>query len=242
MNITIHRGRRPDLPAADVRVVIDVIRAFTTTQVALEGGASRILLAGTVEEARALAAARPGRLLAGERDAIAPPGFDLGNSPAEFDGADLGNRELVLTTSNGVQATLHAWQEGPVVVTGFGNAGSTVRFLEAQITSGAKRIQLLASHPEGDEDLACAQWIRARLVGESEPDDSEVIRRIRESGAARKFLDLNRPEYDPTDVEYCARRVDSLWVMEVRRRSSDLIVERRELNWNDTGKIILIDF
>ena len=230
MKITIHRGRAPELPPADVRVVIDVLRAFTTTQVALEGGASRILLAGTVEEARALAAAGPGRLLAGERNAVAPPEFDLGNSPAEFDGADLSSREVVLTTSNGVQATINAWHDGPVVVTGFANAGATVRFLEAQLGAGAEGIQLLASHPEGDEDLACAQWIRARLRGDEQPDDEAVRRRIIDSDAAQKFLDPHRPEYDAADVDYCGRRADSPWVMVVTRSATVLAVERRPLS------------
>lgn len=213
LDITIHQGHQPELDDADARVVVDVIRAFTNTHVALAGGARRVLLAGRLEEARRLAAESAGRLLAGERNAIAPPDFDLGNSPAETDATDLNDCELVLTTSNGVQATLHARHDGPVAVTGFTNAGRTVDYLRELVDIGAHRIQLIASHPDGDEDLACAEWIRARLHGESTPTDERVIERIRNCRAAQKFLDPNRPAYRSADIDYCARRCDTTWAM-----------------------------
>lgn len=224
--ITIHQGRTPELIDADVRVVIDVIRAFTTTHVALRRGALRIAAAGTVEEARALAALDSSRILAGERNALPPDGFDLGNSPAEFDGADLDGREVVLTTSNGVQATLHAWHEGPLVVTGFSNAGSTVDYLRSNFDDPHHRIQLVASHPDGDEDMACAEWIRARLLGLASPSDEKVERRIFECRAAQKFLDPSRQEYRADDIDYCAHRDDSPWVMGVERRNGQIVILR----------------
>lgn len=208
-------------------MVIDVIRAFTTTQIALEGGVERIVLAGTLEQARRLA--RQGRVLAGERGAIAPDDFDLGNSPPEHEAADLKGTQLVLTTSNGVQATLHALEGMPVVVTGFSNAGTTVGYLRRLVAEGADRIQLIASHPDGDEDLACAQWIRARLVGDEKPTDREVLDRIRNCRAAAKFLDPDRPEYRSDDIDYCARRADAPWAMVARRAGNLPIVERRDV-------------
>lgn len=230
LEITIHQGHQPSLEPAHARVVIDVIRAFTTTQIALKKGAHRILLAGELPEARALREAHPSRLLAGERNALAPPDFDLGNSPTEFDAAKLAGRELVLTTSNGVRATLHAWHDGPLLVTGFANAGTTAAALQALIDNGTRRIQLLASHPSGDEDLACAQWIKARLAGLNKPDDHQVRRRILECAAAEKFLDPKRPEYRSRDIDYCARRADVDWAMVVETKEEQLSVIRRPLD------------
>lgn len=215
LHITIHRGRRPELPDADARVVIDVIRAFTTAQVAFRCGVERILLADTLAQARDLAASSSRRLLAGERNAIAPEGFDFGNSPAELDEADLSGRELVLTTTNGVKATLHALDACPVYVTGFSNAGATVDTLRGHLDESARRIQLIASHPEGDEDLASAEWIRAHLLGEPDPDDAAVLHRIRTCAAAAKFLDPDRPDYRADDIDYCASRDDADWAMRV---------------------------
>lgn len=229
-DIQIYQGRTPQLPPADARVVIDVIRAFTTAHVALRKGASEILLAERVEQARRLAAEDRSRLLAGERNAVAPTGFDTGNSPQQMDGLDVEDRQVVLTTTNGVKATVYALGEAPVCVTGFSNAGATVEYLRELVDHGARRIQLIASHPEGDEDLACAEWIDARLTDAKEPTDEQVSRRIRHCRAAEKFLDPDRVQYRAGDIDFCARRDDSSWAMAVDVRGTVAAVQRRHLD------------
>ena len=72
---------------------------------------SRVLVAGTID--RALELRRPGRVLAGERGGIKPPGFDLGNSPAEA--TERRGDELVLTTTNGAPAIVAATGVAPQV-------------------------------------------------------------------------------------------------------------------------------
>jgi 2-phosphosulfolactate phosphatase len=89
---------------ADVAIVIDVLRATTTIVQALAAGYERVLAVDTLERARALAA--PGRVLAGERQCLRPPGFDLGNSPIEMDPPR--GAELVLATTNGAPAIVAA--------------------------------------------------------------------------------------------------------------------------------------
>ena len=51
----------------DIYIVIDVIRATTTLAVMFDRGASRVLVAGSIEQAREGAEKVPGRLLCGER-------------------------------------------------------------------------------------------------------------------------------------------------------------------------------
>jgi 2-phosphosulfolactate phosphatase len=90
---------------ADVAIVIDVIRATTTLAVVFDGGCERVLVAGDIPEARAFVARHPGAyLLAGEVGGLRPPGFDFGNSPVELAAADLRERELVFSTTNGTRA------------------------------------------------------------------------------------------------------------------------------------------
>lgn len=81
-------------------VVIDQIRASTTITMALDLGCVDLLLAGDVRTALRLGR-RTGSLVAGERLARKPPGFDLDNSPSALAGAGLGGRGLVLSTTNG---------------------------------------------------------------------------------------------------------------------------------------------
>ncbi|RDV36781.1 hypothetical protein DV096_16985 [Bradymonadaceae bacterium TMQ3] len=232
--VAIFQGHRPQLKPAAVRIVIDTIRAFTHTQVAFEGGAERILLVASIDEARRRARQHPGWLLAGERNAVKPADFDLGNSPALTARAQLQGRTLVLTTSNGVQAVAHAAHdfEGLLLVTGLANAGSTVAATRAYLNAHpgpSPTVQILASHPEGDEDLATAQWLEARLHGLAQPDDTRAIRRVWECRAARKFADPTRPEYLSDDIPFCARRADAPFAMVVERQGADLWLTRQPL-------------
>lgn len=89
-----------------IAVVIDTLRATTVMVTALEQGVSLLHPRETETEARNLATALGSEtaLLAGERNAIALPGFDLGNSPLEFTAARVAGRQIVMTTSNGTRA------------------------------------------------------------------------------------------------------------------------------------------
>lgn len=91
----------PSPTSADVVVVIDVLRFTTSAAFALANGARSIVPCATLDEAQAHA----GRcLLAGERNAVRPVGFDLGNSPLEFSAAAVQGRDIAWTTSNGTRA------------------------------------------------------------------------------------------------------------------------------------------
>ncbi len=95
-----------------VAVVIDVLRATSTVTQALEAGYGAVLCADTVEHAASLSG--PGRVLAGERDCVKPPGFDQGNSPREATVAR--GQELVLATTNGAPTIVAAARRAPTVL------------------------------------------------------------------------------------------------------------------------------
>ena len=72
--------------------------------VMFDQGAERVLVAGTIEQAREATQKIPGVLLCGERNVQPVPGFDYGNSPVQFSQVDLTGRELIMTTTNGTRA------------------------------------------------------------------------------------------------------------------------------------------
>ncbi len=112
----------------DVFIVIDVIRATTTLAVIFERGASRVFVAGSIEQARTTAQLRPSRLLCGERNVRPLPGFDYGNSPVQFSLVDLTGRELILTTTNGTRA-FYACPPGTIRLAGsFYNAQAVTAY------------------------------------------------------------------------------------------------------------------
>ena len=101
-SLTVHLA--PEAPHADVVIVIDVLRFTTSAATALANGALSITPCETVAQARTAAVAHPAALLAGERQAIKPHGFHLGNSPLEFTAEAVQGRDIIWTTTNGTRA------------------------------------------------------------------------------------------------------------------------------------------
>jgi 2-phosphosulfolactate phosphatase len=141
----------PERLAAATAVVIDVLRASTTVVHALAAGCAAVLPCAEVEEARRLAdGMRAGRvLLAGERDGRPLPGFDLGNSPAEFTPSRCRGTTLVLTTSNGTRAMLRAAPADRALVAGFVNFSAVCE----QLARDAHPVHVLCAGDGGEVAL-----------------------------------------------------------------------------------------
>lgn len=125
---------RPEKLAGGVAVVIDVLRATTTIIHALAAGCSCVRPCVEVEEARQLAGSLPAGkvILGGERDGKPLEGFDLGNSPGNYTCAICRGRTLVLTTTNGTRALLHAALAQRVLLAGFVNFSAVCEQLHAE--------------------------------------------------------------------------------------------------------------
>jgi|SRR5690348_12713352 len=119
---------------APIYVVIDVVRATTTICMLFEHGCRRMLLASSIAAAReARATLGSDWLLAGEVEGARPPGFDFGNSPAEFATCDLAGRGVICATTNGTRA-LRACAGGRAVFAGsLRNAEALAQTLAAKM-------------------------------------------------------------------------------------------------------------
>lgn len=200
MEIVISQGHYPPANPDGATIVIDVIRAFTTAHYAFVGGARCIHLVATAPEALAMKAQDPSLLLAGEVNALPIDGFDFGNSPWEIEHANVHDRELVQRTTNGVIATLRARHSATVLVAGLINAEATARHIQAL---APKRLVLVASHPTGDEDVACAEYI-AGLLGAPGISLEDAVHRTRTASAAAKFYDGSHPRLRGADIDMAA--------------------------------------
>lgn len=216
LDLRIIQGSDAAYPAADINIVIDVIRAFTVSHLAFLRGVREIFLVNTLDEAFALRDASPGYLLAGEVAGLPIAGFDLDNSPHTFSLADVENRSLVQKTSNGVKATLHALNADTVLVTGLSNARVTALHAK-QIADGMVRckVNIIASHAGDDDDLACAEYIRDQMLGLNAVRLEDVQTRIRTSRPAMKFFDMAQPAFNEKDLAYCTREMPCDFVMQV---------------------------
>lgn len=113
----------PERLQGSLAVVIDVLRATTTIVHALAAGCVAVRPCAQVDEARQLAGGmRAGRvLLGGEREGKPITGFDLGNSPGDYKPTRCRGATLVLTTTNGTRALIHAAQASRVLIAAFVN-------------------------------------------------------------------------------------------------------------------------
>ncbi len=214
MDIHIAQGHNPPHNIHGITVVIDVIRAFTTSHHAFRKGLRCIWPVASAEQAFSLRDEHlPNALLAGEVDALPIKGFDFGNSPWEIDQASLEGREMILRTTNGVAATLRARDSREVLVAGLVNAEATANYLRQQ---NPPTVVLVASHPTGDEDVACAEYIRHLLGGEGISYEAARERTLN-ARAAQKFFNGSHPRLRPDDIEAAASNAgpDAL-VMKVR--------------------------
>lgn len=200
MEILISQGHAPPANPGGATVVIDVIRAFTTAHYAFLGGVREIQLVATADEALRRKQIQPELLLAGEIEALPIDGFDFGNSPYEISHADLAGKTLVQRTTNGVIATLAAQHSAVVLVAALVNAAATARWLRQQ---NYQNILLVASHPSGDEDVACAEYLRG-LLGGTGITLEEAVNRTRKASAAQKFLDGRHPRLRADDIYMAA--------------------------------------
>jgi len=214
MAVKLYQGHSPHLPHAEVNVVIDVIRAFTFAHYAFLQGVKEIVLAGTTDSAFQMKEEYPEYMLAGETNGLHIDGFDLDNSPVSLLRADLKGKTLVQKTTNGVKATLNALNARHVFVTGFTNARITAEHILKTYGSD-QSIQIIASHPTGDEDLACAEYMKDILEHGDSPLAPQIMCRIKASEAAHKFYDVNRPEFRSGDIELCLEPLNTNFVMKV---------------------------
>ena len=169
------------IPLAGVTaIVLDVVRASTTIVTALAGGARAVVPVSSPEEARAFA--RRGHagpvLVGGERGGAPPPGFDCGNSPAEYTPDRVREHTVVFTTTNGTRALLAVADARRIAVAGFVNAAAAVRWAAAEPGD----VLLVCSGERGRfclEDAVCAGLLVSRLASLGSPSLTDAARAAR---------------------------------------------------------------
>jgi len=153
--------------------VIDILRATTTMCAALAHGARAIVPAGSTEEALKLAQTigTDDVLLAGERDCVRIPGFQLGNSPLEMTEAAVRGKTLVVTTTNGTRALLACQAAAAVYAACAANLGAAAeRGREALEREGGLLI-VCAGRGGGFslDDAYCAGRLLRAVLGDRRP-------------------------------------------------------------------------
>jgi|SRR5581483_7379063 len=180
------------LTDADLRdravVVFDVLRATTTITAALAAGAKEIRLFDSIDAAR-LAAAKFGepKLLCGELKCLPPPGFDLGNSPVEYEPEIVRNKTIFLSTTNGTRALVAARHAAVLLAGALVNASA----IAAALVRIGRDVTLLCAGTDGEEapeDLLGAGAVVSELPPQLSVELSPLAKSVKEKLASIRRL------------------------------------------------------
>lgn len=190
----------------DAVVVIDVLRSFTTAAYAFAAGAGAIYPVDTIAGAFRLLRKLPDALTTGAVGGGDPiPGFDFGNSPSALQGSHLAGRPLIQTTAAGVRGLARfrharALFAGSLVV----GRATAKALLDLQAAEVCFVITGEWVDRDGDEDIACADYIEALLHGD-DPDPALYAARVRNSDFGRRFQAGDNPSLPADDLALCAQ-------------------------------------
>ncbi len=202
-----------------VCIVVDVLRASSMIVTLLEQGVSLVLPVSSVSQARRLAR-KYGYLLGGERDGLAQPGFDFGNSPAELISRDLRNRGVVFTTSNGTAVLNHLINAKTILVGCILNAAACCEHALLLAQQHDTRLAIVCAGQNGYfalDDGVCAGFlvdiIAGLAAGGCQLSDAalamrklyrsydDVLTAFRESISGKRITEIGQE----ADLALCAR-------------------------------------
>ena len=146
--------------AGKLVVIIDVLRASSTIVTALANGCSGFIPIFSPDQARKKAQQfeRGKLLLGGEREGIKIEGFDLGNSPREYQREVVKDKTIIFSTTNGVKTLEMAKSAHRIIIGSFLNLQAVCDYC----THYQGDILIICAGKEGRfslEDTACAGMV-----------------------------------------------------------------------------------
>lgn len=211
--------------AGDTVVVIDTLRSFTTAAVALARGARAVYPVEGIAAALALLADMPEAVSIGAVGGGDPvEGFDFGNSPSQLQQADLAGRNVVMTTAAGVRGLQRFHRARQLYAASLVCARATAAAIR---TRGADEVCFVITGEwvdrDGDEDVACADYLEALLSGLA-CDPALFARRVRDSDFGRRFMAGTWPNLPLVDLDLAAQADLFDFAMPVSREGDRLVI------------------
>lgn len=109
-------------------VIVDILRATSCMVTAFAHGIESIAPFAQLDDCKAMKA--KGYYTAGERDGKKVDGFDLGNSPFEYQESYLKGQKIAFTTTNGTQAIVKSLGAREIIIGSFLNLSAVVEHLK----------------------------------------------------------------------------------------------------------------
>jgi 2-phosphosulfolactate phosphatase len=185
----------------------------------------RIYPVSSLEEGFALKITFPDALMMGEVHGYQPPGFDFGNSPASISQATLHGRTMIQRTSAGTQGLTQAFGASDLFAASFVVAKVTAEHFKKLAPDCVTFIITGASQGrDGDEDLACAAYIRD-LIEDVNVQADNYTKRVWSSSVGNAFLNGKNLYISEEDIQMCMQVDLFPFYLKVHRDAGKLVME-----------------
>jgi 2-phosphosulfolactate phosphatase len=215
----------------DCAIAIDVLRATSTMATALANGAAAVHVHADLESLNVASGGWPTEKVVrgGERNGKQVEGFDFGNSPFYCTPANVGGKQVFMSTTNGTR-TLQRIQACPTVLTAaFVNVGFVADFVRTQ---NFGTVWLVGSGWQGSyslEDTGCAGALVALLGGAANDEavaasalyttwQQDLLGFLKKASHGQRLLNLGCLE----DLKYCSE-IDTIRAVPLQREPGILI-------------------
>lgn len=207
MNVKILQLIEGAKQATGTTVIIDVFRAFTVEAYLMNNGIERLYPVGDKQIAYDYKEKHPTAVLIGERHGKILPGFDYGNSPSQIENIDFKGKTAVHTTSAGTQGIANAKGAKEILTGSLVNAKAISEYIKK---SGVQDVSLVCMGLNGleetEEDVLCAEYIKALLLNEPFSFKGKIENVKATSGA--KFFDKAVQDVFPEKDFYLSTETD----------------------------------
>ena len=162
MNVVIEHGIAGASKAVDRNdaiIIVDTIRASTTYVNAFSSGVKRIVPCASREDLLSRLEKYPDSVKSGERLCKKIEGYDYGSSPKEMSIADLNDKIMLSSTTNGSRMVVASASSSCVVMGSFCNATAVIDYLKEKMYD----ITIVCSGRLGEEvieDNLCAEYLK----------------------------------------------------------------------------------
>lgn len=188
---------------ADIAVIIDVFRAFSTEAYLMNTNLKKLITVGEIEEAFDYKKSHDNCILVGERGGRQIEGFDFGNSPSKIKDKDFSGKTIVHTTSCGTRGIELVKNVKEVLTGSLVNAKAIAEYIKK---SNVENILLVCTSMKTgtliNEDYLCAYYIKNLLEGSPINIDKE-IENLKTTSATRFFDESIQHIFPKEDFYLC---------------------------------------
>ena len=220
---------------ADTVVVIDVLRSFTTAAVALGQHALAVYPMEDPASVRSACANIDRAVSVGALVGGTPvPGFDFGNSPSALADSELIGKNVVISSAAGVRGLHLFCRAKSLYAASLVCAKATAMAIRV---AGAEEVCFVITGEwhdrDGDEDVACADYIESLLRGEAMALEGLAMR-VRRSDFGLRFASGTWPHLPTADLEIAAHIDLFRFAMPVQHEGNGLVIRPYHLDdWPD---------